>query len=552
MWCGSRRDRHASNRTSKSRHGPPTGCRTGDATREPVGRQPVGGLDSLVLDPAEGFIDNGKVTVADRYLSGHICYLSFVLDITDIVSSLRTAGGDTTAIEVKSAAGGMPQSLTHSLSALANLPGGGTVILGLDEATGFTPVTLADRQALKQALGNIARNLTPPAALAIHDAQVDGQPVIVVVVAECIVSQKPSYVTSSRKAYGRSFDGDYELSELERQAFLVARTYPTSDQDAVPGSSIADLDPDLLTDWVATVRDRNPTGLGRFSDHAELLRRGGVTTSTGELTVAGLLALGSYPQQFFPRYVIQLASSPTPGATVRALAASTLDGPIPTMLAGALAWGRRTFNTLIVSDDDGTVRDSYDYPLDAFRELIANALVHRDLAEWSRGLAVEVRHLQDRLVITSPGGLFGISVDRLGAEGVTSARNGRLLAICQYVRSGDDEVRVVEALATGIPTVTASLVRAAMPPARYIDTAIRFTVILQHDGPSTRRPTIRGRSAIAVWGAIIGEKTVDEIKVATGLSTANVRRVLRDLRDRKYIAVTGGVGRPTTYRRVAE
>jgi hypothetical protein len=34
--------------------------------------------------------------------------------------------------EVKAAAGGLPEILTSTLSALANLPGGGTIILGLE------------------------------------------------------------------------------------------------------------------------------------------------------------------------------------------------------------------------------------------------------------------------------------------------------------------------------------------------------------------------------------------------------------------------------------
>lgn len=474
-----------------------------------------------------------------------------MVDITELIASLRAAGGDTTAVEVKSAAGGIPQSLASTFSAFANLPGGGRVILGLDEATGFTPVKIADPHALKQALGNVARHLTPPAGLTISDAIVDGGSVIVADVAECPVGQKPCYVTSTGKAYGRSFDGDFELSDLERQAFLVGRTYPRSDQDAVPGSTVADLDPALFADWIATVRERSPGGLGRFGDDAELLRRGGVTTTAGELTVAGLLALGSHPQQFFPRYVIQLASEPAPGELIRAVGATTLDGPIPTMLAGALAWARRTFKPMIESDD-GLVRDGYEYPLDAFRELIGNALVHRDHAEWSRGFAIEIRHLSDRLVVTNPGGLFGITVDRLGTAGVTSARNGRLLSICQYVHTRDDGGRVVEALATGIPTVTASLARVGLPAAQFIDTAIRFTVILRRSPSSARRPAIRGRSALAVWEAIDGERTVDQIRTRTGLSTANVRRILRDLRDAHFVAVTGGPGRPTTYRRAAE
>ncbi len=66
------------------------------------------------------------------------------------------------------------------------------------------------------------------------------------------------------------------------------------------------------------------------------------------------------------------------------------------------------------------MHDRYAYPPVAFRELIANALIHRDLDVWSAGLAIEVRLRRDRLVIANPGGLYGINVERLGRDPVTS------------------------------------------------------------------------------------------------------------------------------------
>lgn len=129
------------------------------------------------------------------------------------------------------------------------------------------------------------------------------------------------------------------------------------------------------------MRERDPAGLGRFTDDAELLRRGGVTIDGGQLTVAGLLALGAHPQQWFPRYVIQAAAAPLPtdSAATRARNQVTISGPVSRMLDAALLWARRTFDTAIVAESDGTVHNRPSYPLVAFRELVANALIHRDL-----------------------------------------------------------------------------------------------------------------------------------------------------------------------------
>lgn len=469
-----------------------------------------------------------------------------------LVSKLRAAGGDTASVEVKSAAGGLPAPISSTLSALANLPGGGLVILGLDERTGFRPVPLTDPQALKQGLAAKARSFSPPVRLTIEDGVIDGAPVIIAQVHECDSSAKPCHIASSGESYLRGYNGDYRLSDLEEQAFLAARKPPLFDRAPVADSTVDDLDRELVAGFIATARDRDPYGLGRFEDDSELLTRAGVTTRDGIPTVAGTLALGIHPQQWFPRYVIQLAAEPLPGDPPgsRARNQAVLSGPIPRMLESAMTWARRNFDTTIVSESDGTVHDQPAYPLTAFRELIANALVHRDLDHWSAGRAVEVRLRRDRLVISNPGGLYGITVDRLGKDSVTSARNARLVAICQYVHSPESGLRVIEALATGIPTVTAELQRTGLPSAQYIDTGIGFTVILH---PATRKATPRpnlNSTELHVYDALAsGQKTIAELQALLGLQPANLRKVLRSLRTHGLVRQHGGQGQTTWYQR---
>jgi ATP-dependent DNA helicase RecG len=446
----------------------------------------------------------------------------------------------------------MPESMTATLSALANLPGGGMIILGLDEGARFAPVPLANPQALKQGLAAKARALMPPVQVEINDGTVDGAPVIVARVRECDPSAKPCRVNSTGAAYLRGYDGDYRLSSLEEQGYLSARKPPLFDCRPVEGARPDHLDDELVHSFIGLVRERDRAGLGRYDNDSELLRRAGVLTEEDVPTVAGILALGGYPQQWFPRYVIQAAAEPLasdpPGA--RARNQLTIAGPIPRMLEQAMEWARSTFGRTIVSDPDGTVYDRYDYPLIAFRELIANALLHRDLDHWSFGMATEVRLRRDRLVISNPGGLYGITLERLGHEAVTSARNARLVSICQYVASPGRGGRVVEALAEGIRIVAEQLTDAGLPPATYTDQGIRFTAVLRQPPQPSPVAAHLSPSQQQIYSLLAATPlTVAALEQRSGLPAGTVRKALRRLRELGLLTQDGGAGRVTTYRR---
>lgn len=405
----------------------------------------------------------------------YICSVDSV-DLVALVADLRVEGGDFAGVEVKRARHGFPERLAPTISAFANTPGGGLLVFGLDEKAGFEAVGVFDVRECKTRVASLARQgVSPPVTVEIVDRVFEGVTLVLAEVHESPGSDKPCRVASTKKAYLRAHDGDYELSQVEEQAFLANRSTPRFDQAAVQGAQRSDLDASLVASYIDSCRSTS-SALSRFPDD-EILRKTGLITEGSTPTVAGLLSLGSYPQQFFPNAVIQAAVLPGSGSdpAVRALDQRRFDGAIPVMLEESLRWVQRNTRTLVRFGEDGHGRDEPEYPALAVRELLANALVHRDLGPYALTEAITLRIQSHELLISNPGGLWGLTADRLGKVAVSSARNGWLVRACQNVRFNKEQ-RVVEALASGIPAVLSSLRRAGMVEPRFHDQGIRFTV----------------------------------------------------------------------------
>jgi ATP-dependent DNA helicase RecG len=152
---------------------------------------------------------------------------------------------------------------------------------------------------------------------------------------------------------------------------------------------------------------------------------------------------------------------------------------LPELLENAVAWVERNTFTTVRFGSDGHGRDQDELPLIAVRELIANALVHRDLGPHTETKRVEVRLRADELVMTNPGGLYGVSVQQLGTPAGKSAVNEFLYDICKLVRTSGGN-RVIEGEGGGIREVQRALRAANMRPPKFVDQGVRFTVLLPH------------------------------------------------------------------------
>lgn len=400
------------------------------------------------------------------------------LDLTDLVDRLRRVRTDTTGVEVKDASGGLPKSLGETLSAFANGTGG-VVILGLSERAGFTPAPGFDPPSIQDALARLCSDdMEPPVRAAIDIVDFEGAQAIVLEVPGLDPVRKPSYVKRKGPFEGsfiRGGDGDRHLTAYEVTQLLANHGQPTEDAEAVPGATLNDFDSERVAEVGRLLRNRSPRAFGDLDDESLLVRLGAavrIEDGTVHPTLAGIMCLGIYPQQFFPQLFVSFVALPgrVMGESLddgtRFLDNVSCDGPIPEMLATVIAAARRNMRTAAVIKGVGR-EDRHDYPIEVIRELIVNALLHRDYSPLSRGTQVQVEQYPDRLVVKSPGGLYGSIVPSdLGVKDVSSTRNTVLAKMLADIPSSTGEP-VCENRASGLPRVFARLRDAGMSPPRF-------------------------------------------------------------------------------------
>ncbi|GAA4167518.1 ATP-binding protein [Gryllotalpicola koreensis] len=465
--------------------------------------------------------------------------------LDEVVDRLRRARTDLTQIEVKAAAGGVPRSLWPTVSAFSNRDGG-LVILGLDEAAGFAPVAGFDAVKVRDQVAEAFRPrsardipgpLTPTPSGVIDIAEVDGAPVVVVDVEELPASQRPCYVTTQgieNGSYQRVADGDRVMGRYGVFLLRADAAQPTADTEPVPSATVDDLDPGLVGTFIERLRRVRPRAVEGLASERDILARLGVLDSDRRTpTLAGLVALGRFPQQFFPQLMITFTAYPGLAKDsvideVRMLDRRTLEGPIPTMVDDAVDAVLRNLQHRRVSRAAGAgAFDVPEIPVDALREAIVNAVTHRDYSPLAQGDQVRVELYPDRLEIHNPGGIWGGRRVAELFDGNSRSRNARLAALLTDVPMPHGSDTVSENAGSGIPRMTGSLGRAGLAAPRFDATLTAMTVVLERHGLLSPE--------VDEWLAEIG---ADDLELDQQRALALVHREL-DVEDQLLRALLG-------------
>lgn len=413
-------------------------------------------------------------------------------ELTNVIELLRVHGTDTSRVEAKAAAGGLGDSVWESVSAFANTAGG-TIILGLDERTGFRPAPGFDPGRVADQFSTGAAGpesnggrFTNPPSTRIESVTFEGSPLLIIEVEPNQIGSRPCFITKrgpQNGAYKRVGDADQRLSAYEVFELQNELVSQGSDRDPVPGTSLGDLDMPSITSLLAHPRSQRAQ-TDTDSLETRLLRLN-VLTADGEATLAGLLTLGKYPQQFLPRIVVDVTAHPgieksDPLTEHRFLDREICEGTVPEMVDRAVAVTRRNLRTHSIVTGAGR-EDRLEIPEDAIREAIANAVVHREYNPRFHSLDVSVDIYPDRVTISSPGGLWGgVTVQSL-ADGVSHPRNPTLLSLVQSVPSSSGFL-AAEGAGGGIRLIINKMATASLQRPEFRAGPASVTVELRRHG----------------------------------------------------------------------
>lgn len=260
---------------------------------------------------------------------------------------------------------------------------------------------------------------------------------------------------------------------------LLERSETPFETKIPPDAELDDLDPEQVEAYAQTylAATRSAERARPKSALDILLQRGCLRKVQGELkpTYAALLLFGRFPQRWVPSASI-LGSRFSGIAFSGRFIKQEMDGTLPQQLRQAEVFIRANLQS-VVRLVGLTRQEILEYPFEAVRELLVNAVAHRDY-----NLQGDTSHLNifaDRLEVTSPGDLPG----PVNLENLLEARFSRNPVVVQVL----SDLGFVERLGYGLDRVVTLMKQSSLQPPHFEETAGAFRVTL-YNAPSAEEP----------------------------------------------------------------
>lgn len=400
-------------------------------------------------------------------------------ELLSLIDKVTNSRAEFQNIELKASRKGCPEKLYDSLSSFSNNDDGGIIIFGIDEKAGFEKCGVYDLQDIQQRITEQCKEMTPTVRPLLSYAEIcDGCYIVSAEIPSIDIADRPCFYSGKGRlkgSYVRVGTSDEPMTEYEVYSYEAYRKKYQDDIRPISRATDELMNLKAIEDYIK-VRSENKPQFSLINE--EKIRELTSIKINGEYTLAATLLFGLYPQAFFPQLCI--IATVMPGYEVGELGENQerfsdnlrIEGTIEDMLSDAISFVKKNTKTKIIIDPQtGKRKDKTDYPITAVREVILNALVHRDYSIHTEGMPIQLQIFPDRLVVTNPGGLYGrIRLSQLG-EKQADTRNPVLATALE-------SMKITENRYSGIPTIRREMREAGLPMPQFENKRDSFCVTL--------------------------------------------------------------------------
>ncbi|MGN1201771.1 MAG: ATP-binding protein [Eubacterium sp.] len=401
-------------------------------------------------------------------------------ELVKLIEDIQLKKTESNYIEVKSARNGCPK-IFDTLSSFSNQQNGGTIIFGVDENDDYKVCGVYDAADLQKKIMEQSLQMEPVVRPLCTVAVVDEKTVVSAEIQEMDNFQKPCFYKGAgrlRGSYVRVADGDRLMTEYEVYSYEAFKQDIHDELRTNDRAEMSDINTEKYQLYLVELKKNKPH-LAKLEEK-EINRLQGFVVDN-KPTVAALMLFSVYPQAYFPQLCITAVSVPgkemsaTGSVGERFIDNKRIEGSITQMLNDALIFVRKNMKVkTIIDSETGMRNDRTEYPVIAVRELVLNALIHRDYSIHTESAPITITMYSDRMEIENPGGLYGrMTLDNLGFVSADT-RNPYIAGALEIM--GETENRY-----SGIPTIRSAMKNAGLPQPVFVNNRGVFKAILYNE-----------------------------------------------------------------------
>lgn len=417
-----------------------------------------------------------------------------------------------------------PRELADAMVALANAEGG-LIVVGIwgDAIEGIGPDERWEN-TWRQAGRDFARPPVPARFERVPCINRRGNPDHLLVIE--IGASEHIHENARGEVLLRIGDENRRLGPIEATELRYDKGETFFDGTTVAGATRGDLDPALVDAYLRSVG-----GLARPDD--VLLARGLLARTQGRLipTVAGILTLGSSPQQFMPEARIRLLRYQ--GKVRETGGRSNLrsdvqgDGALREQIVFARRTLRRWLASVIRLGSGGRFHRVTMIPERVWLEAVVNAVIHRSYSVG--GDHIRVSLFEDRLEVESPGRLPSL----VRVETIRSTRFARNPRVARTVL----EFGFGRELGEGVDRMFEGMEEVGLPDPVYRQGPASVSVSLLMDPMGARMLRLLPPGSERFVEFVLGSERVTTAQATEllGVSVNTARRYLTALADAGYL-----------------